>query len=89
MDDSAVRSLILKLQDRLSDRDRENLHFYLSGTVPRPIRDDFSLSGNLRLMNSLFDQNKISGNDVSFLIQAFEEIKCNDAANLLKGNLSC
>ncbi|CAF0815297.1 unnamed protein product [Adineta ricciae] len=84
MDDSAVRSLILKLQDRLSDRDRECFHFYLGSTVPRRVRDDFSLSGNLRLMDTLFEQNKISGSNVSFLIQAFEEIKCYDAVNLLK-----
>ncbi|CAF0823225.1 unnamed protein product [Adineta ricciae] len=84
MDDSTVRSLLLKLQDRLSDRDRECLHFYLGSTVPRRVRDDFSLSGNLRLMESLFEQNKISGNSVSFLIQALKEIKCYDAVNLLK-----
>lgn len=85
MDDHHLRSILLNLHSRLSDNDRERLHFYLQNDVPRPLVDDSSLSGTLKLMQSLFDQDKINENDFTFLINAFERIRCFDAANLLKG----
>ena len=86
MDDHHLRSILLNLHSRLSDSDRERLHFYLQNDVPRPLVDDSSLSGTLRLMQSLFDQDKINENDFTFLINVFEQIRCFDAANLLKGS---
>jgi len=85
MDHQQLRSIIIKLESRLSDDDRERLHFYLGNDVPRKIRDDASLRGTLRLMDSLFDQDKINEQDFTFLIHAFEEIQCIDAVSLLKG----
>ena len=85
MDHQQLRSIIIKLESRLSDDDRERLHFYLGNDVPRKIRDDASLRGTLRLMDSLFDQDKINEQDFTFLIHAFEQIQCLDAVNLLKG----
>lgn len=85
MDNHHLRAIILKLQDRLSDNDRIRLHFFLGDDVPRRIRDDPSLAGTLSLMESLFDQDKINENDFSFLIHAFEQIRCIDAVKLLKG----
>jgi len=72
MDHQQLRSIIIKLETRLSDDDRERLHFYLGNDVPRKIRDDASLRGTLRLMDSLFDQDKINEQDFTFLIRAFE-----------------
>ena len=85
MDHQQLRSIIIKLETRLSDDDRERLHFYLGNDVPRKIRDDASLRGTLRLMDSLFDQDKINEQDFTLLIRAFEQIQCRDAVNLLKG----
>ena len=85
IDHQQLRSIIIKLESRLSDDDRERLHFYLGNDVPRKIRDDASLRGTLRLMDSLFDQDKINEQDFTFLIRAFEQIQCRDAVSLLKG----
>jgi len=86
IDNRHLRSIILNLQNRLSDDDRKRLHFFLGNDVPRRIRDDPSLGGTLSLMESLFDQDKINEQDFTFLINAFEEIQCIDAVKLLKGN---
>ncbi len=80
-----LRSILLNLQRRLSDHDRERLHFYLKNEVPRSIGDDSTLSGNLKLMDSLFDQAKISEQDFTFLIDTFKQIQCFDAVKLLIG----
>jgi hypothetical protein len=85
MDNHHLRSILLNLQYRLSDNDRERLHFYLKNDVPRTLGDDSTLNGTLRLMQSLFDQDKINEKDFSLLIDAFKQIRCFDAVNLLKG----
>lgn len=40
-------------------------------------------------MDSLIDQDKINEQDFTFLINAFDEIQCIDAAKLLKGITLC
>ncbi|UJR07506.1 hypothetical protein I4U23_011795 [Adineta vaga] len=84
MNQYRLRSVILKLDARLSDADRQRFHFFMGNNVPRRIRDDKSLNGTLTLMESLFDQDKINEKDFTFLIEAFEEIECIDAAQLLR-----
>ena len=85
MDDRHLRSILLNLHSRLTDNDRERLHFFLKNDVPRPLVDDSSLSGTLKLMQSLFDQDKINENDFTLLIEAFDQIRCFDAVDILKG----
>jgi len=80
-----LRSILLNLQYRLSDNDRERLHFYLKNDVPRQVGDDSTLSGTLKLMQSLFDQDKINEKDFTLLIDAFKQIQCFDAVHLLNG----
>ncbi|CAF1128231.1 unnamed protein product [Rotaria sordida] len=87
MDKNHLRGIILKLQDCLSDNDRQRLHFFLGDTVPRQIRDDQTLNGTLRLMESLFDQDKINERDVTFLINTFNAIQCNDAVKILNEHM--
>ena len=87
MEGSNLRSIILKLESRLSDNDRKRLHFFLGNDVPRRIRDDPSLTGTLNLMESLFDQDKINEQDFTLLINAFNQIQCFDAVKLLNGYL--
>ncbi len=85
MDSRYLRSILLNLRYRLSDNDQELLHFYLKNDVPGTLGDDSTLNGTLRLMQSLFDQDKINERDFTLLIDAFKQIRCFDAVNLLKG----
>ena len=85
MNNQDLRGIIIKLQDHLTDEDRQRLHFFLGNDVPRRIRDEPTLSGTLSLMESLFDQDKINEQDFTFLIHAFEQIRCIDAVKLLRG----
>ncbi|CAF3482385.1 unnamed protein product [Rotaria sp. Silwood1] len=87
MDKNHLRGIILKLQDYLSDNDRQRLHFFLGDSVPRQIRDDQTLSGTLKLMESLLDQDKINESDVTFLINAFDAIQCIDGVKLLNEHM--
>jgi hypothetical protein len=85
--DRQLRGIILKLQNRLSEDDRIRFHFYMGNDVPRSYRDDHTLRGTLKLMKSLIDQDIINEQDFTFLIDAFDEIQCIDAAKLLRGNV--
>ncbi|UJR33256.1 hypothetical protein I4U23_020711 [Adineta vaga] len=78
------RALLLKLQDCLSDNDRRRLHFIVGDTIPRQLRDDPTLGGTLNLLETLFDQAKISEQDFDYLIQVFREIHCHEAVKRLK-----
>ena len=85
MDKYQLRTTILKLLDRLSDHDRQRLHFLLANDVPRPIRDNASTSGTLFLMESLFDQDKLSEENFTILIDAFKAIRCGEGLKILTG----
>ena len=82
------RELLLKIQDLLSDNDRQRLHFLLGDDVPRNLRDDPSLGGTLRVLQSLFDKSIITDQDCVYLIEALKKIRCYDAAKRLQGLLS-
>ncbi|CAF0728561.1 unnamed protein product [Adineta steineri] len=84
MDNSHLRRIIIKIQARLSDDDRKYLHFFFGDDIPRRIRDDPTLGGTLCAMESLFDRDIISGDDFTYLINAFETIGCLDAVTILK-----
>jgi hypothetical protein len=81
------RALLLRIQELLSDNDRHRLHFLLGEDVPRYLRDDLSLGGTLRLLDSLFEKTFISDQDCDYLIEAFKKIQCYDAAKRLQGLL--
>jgi hypothetical protein len=79
------RGELLKIQDLLSDNNRHRLHFVLGEDVPRYLRDDLSLSGTLRLLDSLVEKAFISDEDCHYLIEAFNKIHCRDAVKRLQG----
>lgn len=85
MDTQDLRGIIVRLQDYLTDDDRRRLHFFVGNDVPRRVRDEPTLSGTLALMESLFEQEKINEQDFTFLIHAFEQIRCIDAVKFLRG----
>jgi len=88
MNNLVFELLLLKIQYMLSDNDRHRLHFLIGEEVPRPLRDDSSLSGTLRVLESLLDKAVITDEDCNYLIKAFSTIDCHDAAKRLQGWLS-
>ena len=78
-----LRAIILKLQDYLSNNDRQRLHFFLGDNIRRQIRDDRTLNGTFKLMKTLVYQDKISEQNFTFFINAFETIQCFEAAKFL------
>ena len=79
------RGLLVKIQDLLSDTDRQRLHFLFGDDVPRHLRDDQSVGGALRVLESLFDKAIINDQDCDYLIEAFKSIHCDNAAQRLQG----
>ncbi len=88
MDNPHLNSILLNLQDHLSDNDRERLDNYLKNDVTRSIGFDSIFIGNLKLIQSYFDQDNIKDNDFTLLINAFQQIQCFDDVYLLHGILS-
>ena len=78
------RALLLKLQNKLTDKDRRSLHFLLGDVIPRHLRDDPTIGGTLNLLESLFDSARISEQDFGYLVRAFKEINCGDIAGRLE-----
>lgn len=79
------RTVLLKIQNLLSDKDRECLHFLLGDDVPRNLRDDSTIGGTLRVLQTLLDKDKINDQDCDYLIKALIKIECFDAAKRLQG----
>lgn len=79
------RALLIKIQDLLSDNDRQRLHFLLGDDVPRYLRDDPSMGGALQVLQSLIDKAIITDEDSRYLIEAFRKIHCDNAARKLEG----
>lgn len=80
-----LRAVLLKMQDCLNEDDRRRLHFLLGKDIPRHIRNDQSSSGTLSLIESLLEQDKISEQNLTILINALDLIQCLHGVRLLKG----
>ena len=87
MDVDHLRAVLANLLRHLDHNDRKRLHEYLGTDIPRRIQDDQSLQGTLKVFDSLFDQDKISEEDFTLLINAFDEIQCIGAATVLRSIL--
>jgi tRNA C32,U32 (ribose-2'-O)-methylase TrmJ len=83
-DELHFRSLLLQLQDGLSNSDRTRLHFILGDIIPADLRDDHTMGGTLKLLENLLARAKISEQDVTFLIQVFSKIHCQTIVQILK-----
>ncbi|CAF1109640.1 unnamed protein product [Adineta ricciae] len=79
-----LRSVLVGVLHLLSEKDRQSFHFLIGRNVPRPIQDDPTFQGTLNLIETLFDRNKISVNDIYFLIDAFRKIGCHAIAKVLQ-----
>jgi len=78
------RALLIKLQDALSESDRKRLHFILGDHIPADLRDDLSMGGTLKLLQTLVNRAKINEQDVGFLIAIFDKIHCHSIVQMLK-----
>ena len=79
------RSLLLRIQDLLSQSDRSQLLFLLGEDIPRHPRDDPSICEALRVLDSMLDRTIISNEHCTNLINVFTLIQCHDAAKRLQG----
>ena len=82
------RALLLKIQDLLSESDRTRFLSLLGEDIPRKLREDPSLFGAVRLLESHLDRAIITDQDCTYLINAFTQIQCHDAAEQLRGLLA-
>ncbi|CAF0896251.1 unnamed protein product [Adineta steineri] len=77
------RTVLLNILDRLSVNERKKLSFLLADDIERTIQDDPTIGGTLNIFQQLFDRDKISNENFSYLIEAFQAIKCYKAATSL------
>ncbi len=82
------REILIKILDGLSENDCKKLKFLLGKDITRQIQDDPSINGTLNLFQRLFDQQKISDQNFTYLIKAFEAVRCPAAAQRLRGNIN-
>lgn len=75
MNNQDLRTILINIQDHLSDNDRKRLGFF------------FSKDNALRPLESLIDPDKISEEQMTYLMKIFDENQCVEAVKLLKGNL--
>lgn len=85
-DQQQLREVLLKIQELLSNEDRERLHFLLGNHVPKSYREDPSLGGTLRVLETLLDRGIINEEDCHYLIRALKNISCFEAAKKLLGS---
>ncbi|CAF1471288.1 unnamed protein product [Adineta ricciae] len=76
--------LITRIQDLLSDKDRERLCFLLGKDTPEMMPENCSISETSRVLESLLEKGIISNQDYDSVIQAFTNIHCYDAVKRVK-----
>lgn len=88
MDDpkSHFRAVLIDILDRLGSNDRKKLTFLLGDDIEGCLRDEPTIGKTLDIFQQLLDRGKISDENFNFLIDAFQRIKCHQAAKSLKGS---
>ena len=79
------RALLLRIQDLLSESDRTRFISLLGEDIPRNLREDPSVCGVVRALESYLDRAIINDQDCTHLINAFTQIQCQDATKRLRG----
>ena len=78
------KSLLVQIDDYLTDIDRSRLHFVIGDIIPKRLRDHPTIIDTLSLWETLFERGKIDNENFTLLIEAFEEIGCSRAAKRLR-----
>jgi hypothetical protein len=81
------RAILIKIQNKLSDDDRRQLHFLFSDDIPRRLQADGSLGNSLDVLQKLFDNEKISKDNCGYIIQALQAIERPDCVQHLIGKI--
>ncbi len=86
-DEDKLRTLLIYIGDRLSNDDRVMLTFLLANDVPRRDLDTISRDSRASMniiWEALLNRQKITPNNVDYLINCFEKIRRIDLAQRLK-----
>ncbi len=86
-DDFEFRIVLVQIQNLLSDRDRQQLHFLFAEDIPRRLQSNGSIENALEGLQTLFDRVKISRNDYNYLVRALEAIERPDCVQRLRGKI--
>jgi len=86
-EEAEFRIVLLKIQNRLTDSDRKQLHFVFGEDIPRRLQENGSLETALDALQILFDRLKISRNNYDYLVHALEAIERHDCAQRLRGKI--
>ncbi|CAF0763263.1 unnamed protein product [Didymodactylos carnosus] len=79
------RKVLIDISDQLSEEECRKLKFLLGKDISRRIRYDPTIGDTWDLFEQLPERCKISAKEFTYLIEAFESIKCIVAADILKG----
>ncbi len=85
--DLRLRTLLMDIGDRLSNDDRSMLSFLLSNDVPRRDLDTVARDSRASMnpiWEALINRQKITANNVNYLIVCFEKIRRIDLVRRLK-----
>lgn len=77
---------LANLQFLLTEDERRLLHFVIGNVGSRVDRDNITLGGTLKIIESLFEEGKITETNLDFLIKAFDGINCQHAVRRLHGS---
>lgn len=83
--DFQFRTVLLKIEDSLSNDDRMQLHFLFGKDIPRTLRETGSLEESIRVLQTLFERAKISAENVEYLRRGLEAIQRFDCVEKLQG----
>ena len=81
------QTLLFKIQDLLSDSDRQSFHFLLGEDVPNCCHVDPSFGEALRMLESLFDKESIINQDCVDLTEELKKICGHDPMKRLQASL--
>jgi hypothetical protein len=79
--------VLLKIQNKLTDSDRKQLHFAFCEDIPRRLQENDSLDTALNELGILFDHLEISKNNYDYLAHALEAIELHDCDQRLRGKI--
>jgi hypothetical protein len=81
------RVLLANIPNTLSDDERKLFNFVIGNIVSRVDRENTTLGGILNIIETLFQQERITEDNLGFLIEVFDAINVKTAVSRLKGSL--
>jgi len=82
-----LRKVLVKITDYISGNELRKLKFIFSNEIRRDGNDDTTINGAINFFQQLLDRGIIDSQNLSKLINALDDIACDQAAQLLKSIL--